>query len=124
MLIAFYTVERASPVFFIFFVSFLTAMILIASESEKSSRKLAVTVSLLISEKGSLLTETERPSAASYLNNIQTNALTARPCELYDINNSLLLQIFGTIVTYTIIILQSAWWTKFKGLCYFIQETT
>ena len=96
------------PVFFFFFVLFLVAMTLIASESEKSSRKLAVTVSLLISKNGSFLTETERLTAASYLNNIQSNVLTARPCELYDINNSLLLQILGTIVTYTIIILQSA----------------
>ena len=96
------------PVFFFFFVLFLVAMTLIASESEKSSLKLAVTVSLLISKNGSFLTETERLTAASYLNNIQSNVLTARPCELYDINNSLLLQILGTIVTYTIIILQSA----------------
>jgi 7tm Chemosensory receptor len=98
----------ALSTFFFIFAMFLIRVILIASESEKSSRQLAVAVWMEISQNGFLLTETERLSAALYLNNVQSNMLTARPCEMYDINNSLLLHIFGTVLTYTIIVLQSA----------------
>jgi hypothetical protein len=50
----------ALPTFVFIFAMFLITVILIASESEKSSRQLAVTVSMGISRNGSLLTETER----------------------------------------------------------------
>ena len=43
-----------------------------------------------------------------YVNNVQLNTLICRPKDLYEVSYSLLLQIFGTIVTYTVIILQSA----------------
>ena len=43
-----------------------------------------------------------------YMNNVQLNTLICRPKDLYEVSYSLLLQIFGTIVTYTVIILQSA----------------
>ena len=55
------------------------------------------------------MSEMERQSALAFLYNIQANTLTARPCDLYDISYSLLLQMFSVVVAYSVIILQSAW---------------
>jgi hypothetical protein len=97
----------ALPIFCLVPVLGITFMTLIASQLEKSSRRLASTAALLLSENICIMSEDERHRAALYLNNIQTNILCARPWDLFDINYSLILSIFSFVVTYTIIILQS-----------------
>ena len=65
-------------------------------------------INIMIQQNCQVLTVDERQSAYFYMNNVQLNILICRPKDLYEVSYSLLLQIFGTIVTYTVIILQSA----------------
>ena len=89
------------------FAGNLVITIVIASQSERCSRQLASSVAFMISSHH--MSEMERQSALVFLYNIQANTLTARPCDLYDISYSLLLQMFSVVVAYSVIILQSAW---------------
>ena len=95
------------PIFSLIPILGISFMTLIASQLERSSRRLASTTALLMSENICIMAGDERHRATLYLNNIQTNILCARPWDLFDINYSLILSTFSFVVTYTIIILQS-----------------
>jgi len=86
------------------FTGNLVITIVIASQSERCSRQLASSVAFMISSHQ--MSEMERQSALAFLYNIQANTMTARPCDLYDINYSLMLQMLNVVVTYSVIILQ------------------
>ena len=90
------------------FITFLFMMILTHSQLEQRSRRLAASSALVISQTCHLLTESERIGSHLYIINIQHNVLSARPYDLFTVNYSLLLQMFSVVVTYSVILLQSA----------------
>ena len=92
----------------IMFVIFLFMMTLTQSHLEQCSRRLAASSALMISKTCHLLSESERISSHLYIINIQHNVLSARPYDLFTVNYSLLLQMFSVVVTYSVILLQSA----------------
>ena len=89
-------------------ITYLFMLILTQSQLEQCSRQLAASSALVISKTCHLLTESERISCKLYIINIQQNVLSARPYDLFSVNYSLLLQLFSVVVTYSVILLQSA----------------
>jgi 7tm Chemosensory receptor len=93
------------PTMLLLFISLLTSLTLIASQLERSSRQFASHLALMTSQHSSL-TDTQTVNLLPH--QVQSTVLTARPLDLYKINHSLLLQMSSVVVTYTIILLQSA----------------
>ena len=93
------------PTLLLLFISLLTSLTLIASQLERSSRQFASHLALKTSQHSSL---TDTQTINLLLIQMQSTVLSARPLDLYNINHSLLLQMSSVVVTYTIILLQSA----------------
>ena len=84
----------------------LLDMTYFAAQLHISSRQLVNNTSLWLSDKVTLLTKQELDYARLFLNRIDSRTLQARPCDLYTVDYSLLLQILSVVVTYTIILVQ------------------
>lgn len=81
--------------------------LIISSQLHRSVGKFRTFLNYLLSQHWDRMTKEERELFRSFLWRLQTDPLVARPLGVYSITPSVLLSVFGIIVSYVIVLLQA-----------------
>lgn len=86
----------------------LACSVLLMSKVRTSSNQLYSTVTTVQLRSWTLLSPKEHRILQSFLSQLQNDRLVASPCQLYKITSSILLAMLSLVITYTIVLIQSA----------------
>ena len=84
-----------------------TSCVLISSQLYRSVGKFSNSLNYLLSQYWDRMSKEERHLLRSFISRLQGDHLVASPLELYNITPTMLLTIFGLVVSYVIVLLQS-----------------